>query len=116
MDIRQRLVQAGKLWGKDLHPRPVEGEEYACPVKAAVQLREVGGLAFVLGIVKAQGAKEIAPGGLQAVTEAVSGKAEVAVFLQGAEDRGGKKAQGIFLFLPHGEIFEKPCKPEQIYV
>ena len=81
VDIRQRLVQAGKLWGKDLHPRPVEGEEYACPIKAAVQFRQVGGLAFVLGVVKAQGAKEVVPGGLQTVTEAVSGKAEVSVFL-----------------------------------
>ena len=81
VNIGQSFLQAGKLRGKDLHPGPVEGEENGGPFKAAVQLRQMGGLAFVLGVVKAQGAEEIIPGRFQAVTEAVSGKAEVAIFL-----------------------------------
>ena len=64
VDIGQRFPQAGKLRGKDLHSCPIKGEEYACPIKAAVQFRQVGGLAFILGVVKAQETEEIISGGL----------------------------------------------------
>ena len=76
----------------------------------------MGGLAFVPGIVKAPGAEEVLPDRSKAATEAVSGKAKVAVFLQGAKDGGGKEAQGILFFLPYGEIFEESCEPEQVYI
>ena len=66
--------------------------------------------------VKAPGAEEVLPDRSKAATEAVSGKAKVAVFLQGAKDGGGKEAQGILFFLPYGEIFEESCEPEQVYI
>ena len=66
--------------------------------------------------VKAPGAEEVLPDRSKAVTEAVSGKAEVAVFLQGGNNCWGKQAEKVSLFLSCGEIFEESCEPEQVYI
>ena len=66
--------------------------------------------------VKAPGAEEVLPGGSKAVTEAVSGKAEVAIFLQGRNNCWGEQTERVSLFLPYGEVFEESCEPEQINI
>ena len=57
--------------------------------------------------------------GMEVFSPQLSGLHQSLSYVHGSvipNDRGGKEAQGIFLFLPYGEIFEKSCEPEQIYI